>query len=405
MDSLSSQVRASASRANEAERKKIIDGLRDLAFSIESPEDTMQRIMFQHLQIAGARIGIDLNLFNVLATSSPLTTRQFAQAKGANEALMGRLLRYLASVGMIKETGQDTFAATNITQTLATPGWQAGVRHYFDNCGPVFQKLPEFLARTKYQAITDNAKCVLQPAFNINVPAFIWLQQNPARFATFQQYMMQQREGMPTWLTVYPVVRETKEWDPERPVFVDVGGGLGHQCAALKAKYPDLRGRVILQDLPHAIEAALSTPGVQNMVHDFFSPQPVKGAKYYYMRNILHDYPDDKCLVILKYLIAAMSKESVLLIDDMVLPNSKVHWQAAQLDITLMASLASVERTKAQWLTLLDRAGLKVVNIYTYTVSLQDSIIAAVPKQVSTSKALPDKGETKKLDYQSKVRP
>ena len=117
------------------------------------------------------------------------------------------------------------------------------------------------------------------------------------------------------------------------------------------------------------------------------------------MRNILHDYPDDKCLVILKYLIAAMGKESVILIDDMVLPNSKVHWQATQLDITLMASLASVERTKAQWLTLLDRAGLKVVNIYTYTVSLQDSIIAAVPKQVPTSKALPDKGVVKKLDY------
>lgn len=163
----------------------------------------------------------------------------------------------------------------------------------FDNCGPVFQKLPEFLARTKYQAITDSAKCVLQPAFNINVPAFIWLQQNPARFATFQQYMMQQREGMPTWLTVYPVGRETKEWDPDRPVFVDVGGGLGHQCVALKAKYPDLRGRVILQDLPHAIEAALSTPGVQNMVHDFFSPQPVKGKSSASARsniNEIHTY-------------------------------------------------------------------------------------------------------------------
>lgn len=51
MDSLFSQVRASASKANEAERKKIIDGLRDLAFSIESPEDTMQRIMFQVSQL------------------------------------------------------------------------------------------------------------------------------------------------------------------------------------------------------------------------------------------------------------------------------------------------------------------------------------------------------------------
>lgn len=98
------------------------------------------------------------------------------------------------------------------------------------------------------------------------------------------------------------------------------------------------------------------------------------------MRNILHDYPDDKCLVILKNLITAMSKDSMILIDEMVLPNSNVHWQATRIDLTLMASLASVERTKAQWQALLDQAGLEIVNIYTYTLSLQDSIIAAIPK-------------------------
>lgn len=275
-------------------------------------------------------------------------------------------------------------------------------RFSFDNCGPVFQELPEFLAKTKYQAITDNTNCVLQPAHNVNVPAFIWLQQNPQRFAYFQQYVMQQREGMPTWLSVYPVEKETSNWSPDRPVFVDVGGGLGHQCAALKHKYPQLPGRVILQDLPHAIQTALPTPGVEKMEHDFFGPQPVKGksvspgnhrlarsltdhqrttgAKYYYMRNILHDYADDKCVAILKNLMVACSKDSLILIDEMVLPNSHVHWHATQLDLTLMASLASVERTKAQWQALLDRAGLRIINIYEYTVSLQDSIIAVVPK-------------------------
>lgn len=98
------------------------------------------------------------------------------------------------------------------------------------------------------------------------------------------------------------------------------------------------------------------------------------------MRNILHDYPDDKCMTILKNLMTARSKDSLILIDDMVLPNSHVHWQATQIDLTLMASLASIERTKAQWQALLDRAGLRIINIYMYTVSLQDSVIAVVPK-------------------------
>lgn len=51
MDALISHVKISASKADEAGRKKIIDGLRDLAFSIESSQDTMQRIMFQVLNL------------------------------------------------------------------------------------------------------------------------------------------------------------------------------------------------------------------------------------------------------------------------------------------------------------------------------------------------------------------
>lgn len=75
-----------------------------------------------------------------------------------------------------------------------------------------------------------------------------------------------------------------------------------------------------------------------------------------------------------------MGKDSLILIDDMVLPDSYVHWQATQLDLTMMIALASMERTKEQWYKLLDSAGLKIVKIDTYILSLQDSIITAVPK-------------------------
>lgn len=51
MDALIAQVKDSASKVDEAGRKKIIDGLRDLALSIESSEDTMQRIMFQVMSL------------------------------------------------------------------------------------------------------------------------------------------------------------------------------------------------------------------------------------------------------------------------------------------------------------------------------------------------------------------
>lgn len=47
MDALLAQIKTLTASADEAGRMKVIDGLRDLAISIESPEDTMQRIMYQ----------------------------------------------------------------------------------------------------------------------------------------------------------------------------------------------------------------------------------------------------------------------------------------------------------------------------------------------------------------------
>lgn len=75
-----------------------------------------------------------------------------------------------------------------------------------------------------------------------------------------------------------------------------------------------------------------------------------------------------------------MDKQSRILIDDMVLPNSGVHWQATQLDLTMMAALGSMERTREQWHALIENAGLKILQIHTYTSSLQDSVIMAVPQ-------------------------
>ena len=93
----------------------------------------------------------------------------------------------------------------------------------------------------------------------------------------------------------------------------------------------------------------------------------------------MHDYPDETCILILQNVIKAMSADSVILIDDMIIPNQGADWRAAQLDLTMMASLAGVERTEKQWRQLLNTAGLQIKQICTYTLGLGDSIIVAVP--------------------------
>jgi demethylsterigmatocystin 6-O-methyltransferase len=74
---------------------------------------------------------------------------------------------------------------------------------------------------------------------------------------------------------------------PEKAVFVDVGGGFGHQCMkvveTLKSEGLDGKVRVILQDLPETVEllkAKRGIEGVEIMMQDFFEPQIIKGMAF-----------------------------------------------------------------------------------------------------------------------------
>lgn len=44
--------------------------------------------------------------------------------------------------------------------------------------------------------------------------------------------------------------------------------------------------------------------------------------------------------------MAAMDKDSAILIYDMILPNEKAPWRATQLDLLVMSALAAMERSE-----------------------------------------------------------
>lgn len=75
-----------------------------------------------------------------------------------------------------------------------------------------------------------------------------------------------------------------------------------------------------------------------------------------------------------------MTEQSVIFIDELILANSKAYYQAAEMDLTMMITLAGAERTDKQWRALIDAAGLKIKEIFTYNKDVGDSILALVPK-------------------------
>jgi len=55
-------------------------------------------------------------------------------------------------------------------------------------------------------------------------------------------------------------------------------------------------------------------------VHDFFEPQPIQGARVYFVRVVLHDWDDDHAIKILKNLRHVAELESRLVIVDHITP-------------------------------------------------------------------------------------
>ncbi|MCJ1381158.1 hypothetical protein MMC17_004267 [Xylographa soralifera] len=360
---------------DETSRLKMQDTLHGAAELMETPNDTMLRLFNASLEVAVVRAGCDLGFFTTLAASEkPLSVEQLGQPSGADPLLVGRLLRYLAAIRMIAESSKDHFSANQATKTLANPSIEGSVYYMFNIGGPAYQALPEFLRETKYQTPTGG-KCAWQKSENTNLDFFPWASQRPEKIKWFQSLMSVPRDG--EWFDVIPF---TADIAADRAHFVDVGGSIGHQCARLKSKYPNLPGRVILQDLPETIKNAPPIPGVEFMTHDFFTAQPVQGARYYYLRTVLHDWPDDKAVQILQNLLPAMAADSQILIDDMVLPNLGVHWWSACLDLHMYTMLGAMERNVDQWHSLLDKAGLRVLEIRTYMPVMRNSVIVAVRK-------------------------
>jgi hypothetical protein len=76
-----------------------------------------------------------------------------------------------------------------------------------------------------------------------------------------------------------------------------------------------------------SLSAEYKKPQIKFMQHDFFTPQPIKGADVYLLRWILHNWTDDKSVEILKNLIPALKKGSKVLINDGCLPEpGKGRW-------------------------------------------------------------------------------
>lgn len=147
------------------------------------------------------------------------------------------------------------------------------------------QAMPDFFAENNYQDVTVNTNTPFQKAHNTKLTILEWLVQNPKQFGNLQKIMtaLQGSEWTEGFELFDDEARKISSKDSstpqasEKPFFVDVGGGHGHQCIELGKKYPNLLGYLVLQDLPEAVNNLAPIDGVKAETYDFFQPQPIIG--------------------------------------------------------------------------------------------------------------------------------
>lgn len=120
---------------------------------------------------------------------------------------------------------------------------------------------------------------------------FDFFTQNEEHRQAFNDYMAARREGYQLqWYDIFPA-RERLAVSPvktlDEVIVCDVGGGQGHELVKFKERYPDLRGRLVLEDLETSFEGVKLPEGIEMLAHDFFKPQPIQGT----YRRTCRSYP------------------------------------------------------------------------------------------------------------------
>ncbi|XP_054799558.1 cathecol O-methyltransferase 1-like [Prosopis cineraria] len=141
---------------------------------------------------------------------------------------------------------------------------------------------------------------------------------------------------------------------------IDVGGGVGITLKLITSKYPHIEG--INFDLPHVIQHAPPFPGVEHVEGDMFESVPGRDAIF--MKWILHDWSDERCLKLLKNCHDAIPKDRKVIVVEAVLPVGSETSAAAkgitQFDVMMLTYCpGGKERTKHEFMKLATLAGFR----------------------------------------------
>ncbi|KAK4449954.1 O-methyltransferase [Podospora aff. communis PSN243] len=378
--------------ADREARLSLLDKARSLVAALETPRETaVKHVGAETASFFSIGLGVEVGLFHELAKNngSPKKDTELAEILGFDLGILRQILRHLAAMKHIDQTGPDEYTPNNFTLCLTYPPIADGYPLYRDMCITPMQHLHQYLAIKSYSAPTSITDNPFTFGHHTSSSMFDYLTHHPLQNTRFNSHMSGYRVGRPSWLhpSIYPVQsRLVTGHEPPSALLVDIGGNTGRDLLQFAHTFSPPKGTtLILQDQPPVLESAphseLEAAGITPMPHDFFTPQPVHGARAYFLHHILHDWPDERCVEIVTQIKGAMRPGySRLLVNEHVIPSMGASWEATYLDLYMMLLFGAKERTEEDWVALLeDKCGLRVVKVWNPGNGIEGVIECEVP--------------------------
>jgi hypothetical protein len=316
------------------------------------PPAAMLEMILSAWVAQGIAAAAQLGVADALA-DGPLRPDELARRVAANPDTLDRLMRALVSEGVFRRTRDGRYALNPLADTLRT---DAPV-----SVGAMAKLVGSPQHREHWSHLDDAVRTgeAVIPKLR-GQSAFDYMGSVPELAAIFNDAMTSISE-----LAIAPVAAA---YDFTRfGTIADVGGGHGRLLAAVLTAAPAARG--MLYDLPHVVEGApamLTKYEVAERVRvipgSFFDNVPA-GADAYVLKNIIHDWPDEEALTILRNVRAAAAPGATLLLIEAVIPDHDREFLGKWVDMEMLIGIAARERSEDDYRRLYQQAGFQLTRV------------------------------------------
>jgi hypothetical protein len=267
-------------KPSQAEHLALLGRVDEVRAALATPYDVIDKWQEVLSTVGSLYTLISTGAIKTIPNEGTITAEKLAAELNMDISAIQRLMRVAVVAGLFTETAADTYGHNALSQSFQVDA----LGSFFLICmdfNKMCMALPDYFKTHQPEDLYDLKKSPF--CFSLGKEGKTYyeaLEENVEQRNIWNACMQAIEKNMPiSGMFPWTSLKENVEKEPERAFFVDVAGGRGQALLKLQEEVPGaFGGKLILQDLPVVINSLKpeDIPGIEPMVYDIFTPQPVK---------------------------------------------------------------------------------------------------------------------------------